>query len=86
MAGPGLRLIPAMARTCPVWPAWPGLCAIALQGHVPSGARGAAITPPAEGIAGLDPADLHAMTVMRRPGAAIKAQGGQLRHRIKGPE
>lgn len=85
MAGLVLRLIPVMSRTYPVWPTWPGLCAIALQGHLPSGARVAAITLPADGIAGLDPADLHAMTGMRTPGAAIKTQGGQLRHRIKGP-
>jgi len=79
MAGLVLRLIPVMSRTYPVWPAWSGLCAIALQGHLPSGARGRpsrAITPPTEGIAGLDPVDLHAMTGMRTPGAAIKTQGG----------
>lgn len=89
MAGLVLRLIPVMSRTCPVWSAWPGLCAIALQGHLPSGARGwasRAIPPPTEGIAGLDPVDLQAMTGMRSPGAAIKAQGGQLRHRTKGHE
>jgi hypothetical protein len=80
------RLILVMARTCPVLQAWSGLCPIALQGHLPSGSRGRPSRPPAESIAGLDPADLQAMTGMRSPDAGIRVQGGRQRHRIKGPE